>query len=1000
MGEEDNLFILLDLDPKCRDPSVVQDTIRSKRMAWKREESQGANSAAASVRLEKLRLLEGKAVSAEALTTEAKAASRILRKRRNAALKKLDPHIALLKVHGFFSPQQIANIERDLDGVLSRETIEKQLKSAGLHEKKERTEPEEDPWADRPRLDRAYADRIRQQLDAIDKATLYEALDLPASTSSGELLKRASELYREIQDRGDTGNRIQASLKVLAGQAVDIFADDDKRRRYDHSIAFEIFEAFRPLIETAGAKGYLTRADHDALLRQMTVAGCDAGDAEAFVRHRAVKRGWHIEDAQQRDARQIDIWRCPCGELQVGDERMQCRSCDRDLHVSCPSCGHSCRIDLHQCPRCGFETGNQVRLERLVDRARSLEQSDDLSGAAASFREALSLWPNWPPAAQGLSRVEALAQRRSEFLAKVRALRNDNKLFAVETLLATESRDGGGEALEKLANQNRKDLERARQLLIEARQTANSGRQAKAIALCRDALSIAGDYGEAAALIQRLPPPAPSRVVVERNGHGFRLHWDPVRSHERHTYRIMRKIGSAIHSGQDGQEIGTTAMARFDDGNAPVGVPVYYGVFSVRDGVISGQAALVGPVLRTESVSNLVSDADATSIALRWKKPAGTVQIKVWRRLNTEPEAAGDGKQVRAGLEGAVDQPLRTGNVYGYRVVPYFRDPEDAEGVIAGPGATILTRTQQRPEPVMDLTLQGKTAHVLDIAFTEPERGNLHLYMCGRGQDPVVGRRMPAVDVGTIGTRIADRELRARKVSLTQSGSQLLVPVTILEDQAVIGQGLLVQHFEAAANFDCDPTAGGFVFYWRWPDGAHAARLSLSSDRIPKSPNDPAAEQHTMLRKGDRARMEIVRSEPGEFFILLSFAASLSGPFLPNLGRQIRNSLPIRITYELVLHTRRFPRALLRAALRVTAENDVVVRGLVVVASADRIPLRIEDGDRLLRVDALELKRNRPCDLDLDVSRLSRGQTIRLFLHHAFEHDPVRLQQLGSTRVS
>ena len=168
------------------------------------------------------------------------------------------------------------------------------MEAAGLHVGNARGEERKKPRAARETIDPGQARKIRQGLEHLGLANLYEFLGMKSLSSPKALCDRADEIYKDSMRTGRTD--VEASTRNdLVGYCKALLQDDGQKARYDNTLAIEAMEVLKANIELAASDGVLSRQEMDALIRQARQRGVAAEDARAYIQDLAAARKWLVQ---------------------------------------------------------------------------------------------------------------------------------------------------------------------------------------------------------------------------------------------------------------------------------------------------------------------------------------------------------------------------------------------------------------------------------------------------------------------------------------------------------------------------------------------------------------------------------------------------------------------------------------------------------------------------------------------------------------------------------
>jgi tetratricopeptide (TPR) repeat protein len=625
-----NFFLLLELDPDVDDWQVIALHVQERRRAWARDRSQGSPKLRrkAEIGLGLLPEIESVLKNPETRRLEAKEARRQKQQADVVRLQELDEAIAVLQTGaGTCGPEQIEKLVQRFAPAISREEVLRRVAAAGLRVgdigKKEKK-----PRASRETIDPGQARKIRQGLDHLGFADLYEFLGMKPQSSPKALCGRADEIYKESLRTGRTD--AEASMRNdLAGYCKALFQDDGPKTRYDNTLAIEAMEGLKANIELAASDGVLSRQEMDTLIRQARQRGVAAESARAFIEDLAATRKWLIQgNESELPAETLKV--CGFCSALASAGAVRCASCGEPLEMACPRCGASNPTSQAACASCGCRTGDAPLVQGLLAEGERLALEGDFPRARQYFERALLYWPGWQKAIDARRRAGERQREREQALEAIEALLTARQLTAALTAIERFARTHGEAGLEGLRQRIREGLKKAEALFQEGLKRRRAGDGEGALDRFEEALAVCADHEPTLQEISASPPPSPTDLRASPLASGFRLTWRPPATSRSLTYRLLRKSGGAPRHAEDGDLVGEGRSASCDDLKAPAGVAWHYAVFALRGRVPCPEPAVSGPhFLSLDAVTGLTARRSGPNLALTWSWPPGTSESLV-----------------------------------------------------------------------------------------------------------------------------------------------------------------------------------------------------------------------------------------------------------------------------------------------------------------------------------------------------------------------------------
>ncbi|MEX5636345.1 hypothetical protein [Parafrankia sp. FMc2] len=461
--------------------------------------------------------------------------------------------------------------------------------------------------------------------------------------------------------------------------------------------------------------------------------------------------------------------------------------------------------------------------------------------------------------------------------------------------------------------------------------------------------------------LQRCRPAAPSgaRAASVAGLGRIVVVWSPSEARVGDiTYRVLRGIGEAP-SLAAGIPIGADAADNeLADPDPPAGVPLFYSVFTVRNGRPSDAAATTATaVVITPDVTDLVLRGGEKAVEGTWRLPAGAVSVRVVRSTD-----GGRPVQVASGPTGFRDDGLEPEVTYLYRVQAEYRTP--AGTTLLSDGVEAAGGTRARPRPVRDF-VAGLEGSQLTVTWLPPARGSVEVRLFDHRPELREGDILSAVSVQSTGSGLTlegppgDGELRA---SLRSDGRQhWLVPFTVLDDLAAAGAPQRLDARLPPVRGLAAKRIGGDVvrLTWHWPGQAPEVLVGWKLGGAPGGPHDDAATFRRFTKSSYSQDGADVSLPFGEHTFLVCATAYLGGRQVYGPPTVVREGVRQRARYDVRrvgarfvgrwFFGRRRPLCLVVESLDGTAPPAVQL-----VGRATRAPLDPADGERIVTTQPAE----------------------------------------------
>ena len=214
---------------------------------------------------------------------------------RQAQEQKLAGWIDLLKGSGTCSAEQFGKICGQFEGIFSEHEIRARFAAVGIRVEAGPAGPK----PPRERTDPVTAKNIRQNLELLGLASLYQFLGLAPGSPAERLRARAEEILKEIHRLGRT-DALTATRSRLAGTCMTVFQSEEEKKKYDNERLLEAVEAIEDQIKAAAVDKVLSAQEIETLIRLATQRGVPPDEVREVLEERAAKEGWKREARSRR----------------------------------------------------------------------------------------------------------------------------------------------------------------------------------------------------------------------------------------------------------------------------------------------------------------------------------------------------------------------------------------------------------------------------------------------------------------------------------------------------------------------------------------------------------------------------------------------------------------------------------------------------------------------------------------------------------------------------
>lgn len=608
---------------------------------------------------------------------------------------------------------------------------------------------------------------------------------------------------------------------------------------------------------------------------------------------------------------------------------------------------------------------------------------------AVALVEASSVRPTGPdPAVAGVH--EALATGVREALAA-------GELRTAERLAA--SLPAGTEP--ELQRQVAEAVTRVDALIDRAERSLAGGESEAAAELLALAAAGASDDEELRRRLQAIAPPPPARVRASVDDRGrVVVAWarSPVRTGTP-RYRVVRSLDSPARAAAHGERIGETDRHEVTDPAPPAGEEVVYTVFASRGAEVWSEPAAADPVLLTPEVVDAEVACDARSVTGSWRVPAGVAVVEVVRGTGAPPMPASEAEPVPAEHTRFVDDRVRAGVRYYYRIHTVYFGRGGTRRVSAG--VILCAVPQARLAPVDDLraeVLPGDSFSPHDapcgvlLSWTPPPAGTVSLRIATTYPPWPDGSAVPLAEVAGHGALVpgvpeAARDGRMALRTAADTGRRFVTPITGGAETAVVGATVVLTLVGPVRRLRYRRLGEQVRLSWEWPPDASVCRVRWRPSGAGGTggagagagaggtggPGVGVSQRDCTLRGyEDGGGFKIVAGPGGLSVSVQALVRDIGGEITASPVTLEVPADPVSVRYS--FHRPRMPWPKHRVRLVLTCDRTCLLPALVVVHSAERVlPLSAGQGRRVGAVPAQRISPSAPLVVDLAVPGAHRG---------------------------
>ena len=974
----ENFYILLDLQisPPENNVNTINAAVNKKQAEWSTLRIHPTRGREAQLYLDMLQEIKAVMMDDVKRKQEAEEAGRIIAQKEKKIFKDLDNAIQIISSKKHITESEFKKLAQRFS--LPEEVVRKRIKVPIVKGESKKAAVK--------RLEPAVEKKIADSLKIVGKKSLYDFLELSPSSSRKTLMAKSNEKNAELKRDSHKNARLTASLE-LTGHCLNVFKTEDTRRMYEATLAYQNLEELNKAIDIAGMEGTIGVEAFDALVKKAREFKLSKEEAEEHIIQYAGKKKWAV----QRPAKYTtdNLKQCGiCGVINSSSSR-NCSGCGTPLELNCPKCKIANPSTNINCSQCGFPIGDMPNAIPLIRDAAQAKARGDLKKAGKYLRKALISWPGNPQAEALLREIAAGEKKIAAAARELDQLVNDRQYYkAHEALVTLKQLDSSHQLLSLEAGITAK-INVAKNWVRKAEAASRENEAmdfySRALMECKDC--------DAAAEGKANYPPEPPPNLEAVSDMGVSLRWEKSPSNGTITYRIVRKIYSHPLNARDGQNLGETAQCLLKDANAEPGVIYYYGVYSKRGKTFSQRGTMVGPVIYTPEVENLEVISENKRITLNWKTPINAKAVEVWMKEDSTPSRRGDGISLQ-GIRnnGAVVSGLKNDRLYGLRVVAVFENDKGSTGLAR------QARPTGPPPPVIDLGITIIKGSRLDIRWTPPKKGTVHIFSSTQKFRVSYKESIPAGKLSGIGTSIPVITDGNVRIPIDFQGVLYILPVTVDGSIATIGKFQSATSINDVSNLNGYINSGRLYLEWDWPEGAGKVLVMYSHHNFPTLENDPIAVKK-MFTRAEYLRNSafVIRSlEPRDYYFSVYVAVGEGENLLYSTGKQCNvTNCPIKeVFYNIQPDIGDNS-----AKLKLYTKNETLqLPGTVLIGKEGGLPLRKTDGKKIGDIPSLNIT-TIPMEIDITLKEIERGTYAKLFFKNDGDNRRFRIMSPSKNKL-
>lgn len=958
-----NYFILLDLDPnKPWSEEEFKQVLKKKKAEWTKLRNHPTKKREVQKYLGMIPDIETTMKEPQKRKDEAKEAIEAKSTGNKQKEELFNQDFKLLTIKGYITENEIYQLINGYSSIVSDKQLRKKLIDIEISIRDEPLDKKEK----KATLKQSTMKEIDAELKIIGKKDLYDFLELTKSARTSDLEQKASEFYKTyIKNPNKNNAEVSANMK-LAGMARTCFKDENERAKYNRALAekaFSILDKFISKLAKREEKKIYAQ-EFDYLLELALSNGLDEKESEKYIYKVAEDKGLRIQGGAVETVKQ-KIRCLSCDRLNEKNYEF-CIECNAPLKVTCPKCNKVSPIENRAC-QCSFPIGNATDVRKLIAESGSLITEKNFEEAVSKLQYASQLWNTIPPVKlndrltqnieQYLQQAQKNQQQQQTLQSQLARAIQDRRFYEARYLLSKlkaytkQTFTSESHTIERAIKQAETDLDKVRGSNLSGE---------RAIAIYQEVLRNCKDCQPALEALAKTPPAPPSNLQASVGNGLVSLNWQ-TSSAKNIKYTIIRKYNSRPVSSKDGQSLATVAGTHYDDAKPTTGVPIYYAVYTNREGTLSASAAILNtPVLARSEVENPLKQISDRQINLQWTPPSNAVAVKVVRN-KTRPRNPDDGEVVKVlNKSQVVDRNLQNGTTYHYAIYAIFHDHRGKP--IASDGIYIEAIPEEPPvAPKLKIEPIGTdTQQELRLSWTPVSKGEVGVLMSNNSPELAAEQILPENKLAQMGKLIIGKGNRA----IAKSNNARMIyftSIVLFQGIAYVGETISYSNLENISNLKAQKQTNALNLYWDWPKSCQKAVVAYSHTDFPTSPNSPGVNSHHITKAQYELHGYYALKNPAQqdYYFTVFAVSEHDGKTLTASGTtasarfRVSYQGNLNLHYEIKRQQKLWGKKKLNLILKVSGSGELPA--LILVQKSGTQPLRKEDGRKILHIPSQRL---------------------------------------------
>lgn len=713
-----------------------------------------------------------------------------------------------------------------------------------------------------PLLDLEQYKKIVSYLVALQHKTIYDFLELKQSVSLIDINLGFDKVWKSVSESSNvTSDHTLSVKKELCQLCKGIFKTEEGRKSYDKRLETEGFIEVQERIQNFkkfSTESTISPQIYKDLLSACTKNGIGRDKAEYLIYTTAQKFNLVIDEGGTDE---MPVCRY-CGTINDSSSVM-CRECGMPVVVKCPSCGKESASDDLTCTHCGFSLIGMKDAPIYLKMAQTALESNNIEDAEKHYASAHNAWPTYQQLVSLRDQINKQKVNVIGIQKEIEAQCKKKNYYAANRNISALP----------ISSPIRREIESAVNLAESSIKKAEEETDPnKRLDYYIQALNACADCSVAKEKMRTTPLAAPTTLNAEAEGNYIRLKWQKTGSNYI-SYLIVRKENSQPQNSNDGERIGETINASFDDLKASAGISYFYAVFSKYEEFISSKSAVTDkPVMRVEELNPQQIKVVPTekSLEFTFNASKGVHSIEIYR--DNEIQGTINGNSF-------IDNGLICEKNYKYRFVAIYRDILGNTHKSAGIELAFSPIPQLE---VINLNVEENAGNA-EIKWIAPKVGTLYIFYSDK---PFTYNSNDIISIDSFRAQRLNVSGTSAVITKDFSGERYYLPVVFKGNVGVVGKGISIVSIAQLRDTNISHTEKGINVKWQW-DKARVVRLHYRIDGTVDKKLDFSYD------KGDKAEYTIPTPKTA-----LSVEVSICSVVLSNgkelLGEPVREVITLQ----------------------------------------------------------------------------------------------------------